>query len=63
MTPRVIEKIEIERVWRELLGVPFQVFIGNHETELLSRNLSWVTDPLRSSTQYEIAKSDCSYCV
>ncbi|MFC1236682.1 TnsA endonuclease N-terminal domain-containing protein [Vibrio sp. F74] len=54
--PRVLEKIEIERVWWELLGIPFQVFTGNNKTEFLSRNLSWVTDPLRSSTQYEIAK-------
>lgn len=53
---RVLEKIEIERIWWELLGVPFQVFTGNDGTEILSRNLSWVTDPLRSSTQYEIGK-------
>ncbi|EPV8285064.1 TnsA endonuclease N-terminal domain-containing protein [Vibrio alginolyticus] len=54
--PRVLEKIEIERIWWELLGVPFQVFTGSKKTEILSRNLSWATDPLRSGTQYEIDK-------
>ncbi|MDF4949063.1 TnsA endonuclease N-terminal domain-containing protein [Vibrio parahaemolyticus] len=53
--PRVLEKIEIERVWWELLGVPFQVFTGNIETETLSRNLSWATAPIRSNIQYDIS--------
>lgn len=53
---RVREKIEIERIWWELLGVPFQIFTGSDKTEVLSRNLSWATDPLRSGTQYEISK-------
>ncbi len=54
--PRVLQKIEIERIWWELLGVPFQIFTGNNESEILSSNLSWATDPLRSNTQHELSK-------
>lgn len=46
---RVLEKIDIERVWWELLGVQFQYFTGNELTRIQSRNISWVTAPFRSA--------------
>lgn len=52
---RILEKIEIERIWWEQLGVPFKLFTGNKKTEIQSRNISWATDPLRSNTQYDLS--------
>lgn len=47
---RVLEKIDIERVWWELLGVKFHYFIGNDITRVQSRNISWATAPYRSTS-------------
>ena len=56
--PRVLEKLEIERVWWELLGVKFSYFVGSDLTQVQSRNISWATHPIREETkrysQYEI---------
>ncbi len=46
---RVLEKIDIERVWWELLGVKFHYFTGNDLTRIQSRNISWATAPYRSA--------------
>ncbi|OZB42966.1 MAG: heteromeric transposase endonuclease subunit TnsA [Alishewanella sp. 34-51-39] len=46
---RVLEKLEIERIWWESLGVRFFIFTGNENTAIYSRNISWVTAPYRSS--------------
>lgn len=46
---RVMEKIDIERIWWELLGIEFQVFTGNELTRVQSKNISWATFPFRSS--------------
>lgn len=51
---RILEKIEIERVWWESIGVNFKVFVGNKNCEKLSRNIAWATDPIRSKTQYDL---------
>lgn len=48
---RVLEKLEIERVWWELLGIKFSYFIGNELTQIQSRNINWATHPLRSETE------------
>lgn len=49
---RVMEKLEIERVWWELLGIQFSIYTGNEQTRYESRNIAWVTDPLRSDTAF-----------
>ncbi|MEP4888384.1 MAG: TnsA endonuclease N-terminal domain-containing protein [Aliiglaciecola sp.] len=45
---RVLEKLEIERVWWSLLGIKFYYFVGNHLTQVQSSNINWATHPLRS---------------
>lgn len=49
---RVLEKIDIERVCWELLGVRFSYFTGNELTKVQSRNLDWVTAPFRENPPY-----------
>lgn len=46
---RVLEKIDIERVCWELLGVKFRYFTGNELTKVQSRNLDWATAPFREN--------------
>lgn len=43
-------KVEIERVWWELLGIRLSLFTGNSVTNAQSRNISWATSPLRDKT-------------
>ncbi|CNI68586.1 TnsA endonuclease [Yersinia rohdei] len=44
---RSLEKIDIERIWWELLGINFKLYIGNKLTRAQSRNISWATSPFR----------------
>jgi hypothetical protein len=46
---RVLEKIDIERVCWELLGVKFSYFTGNELTRIQSRNLDWASAPFREN--------------
>ena len=46
---RVLEKIDIERVCWELLGVKFSYFTGNELTKTQSRNLEWASAPFREN--------------
>ncbi|MEZ8295023.1 TnsA endonuclease N-terminal domain-containing protein [Vibrio splendidus] len=46
---RVLEKIDIERVCWELLGVKFSYFTGNELTRIQSSNLHWATSPFREN--------------
>jgi hypothetical protein len=46
---RVLEKIEIERVCWELLGVNFSYFTGNELTKYQSQNIQWATSPFRDN--------------
>ncbi|SKA58720.1 TnsA endonuclease N terminal [Enterovibrio nigricans DSM 22720] len=46
---RVLEKVDIERVCWELLGVKFSYFTGNEITRVQSDNLRWATSPFRES--------------
>lgn len=47
---RVSEKLDVERVCWELLGVKFQYFTGNEDTKIQSRNIDWATSPFRQSS-------------
>lgn len=64
---RVLEKLEIERVWWELLGVKFSYYVGNELTQIQSSNINWATHPLRteskiySSLELEMALSLITY--
>ncbi len=49
---RVLEKIDIERVCWELLGVRFSYFTGNELTKVQSRNLDWATAPFRENPTF-----------
>jgi len=49
---RTAEKLEIERIWWELLGIEFSIFTGNERTRVQSRNLRWASSPYRSSTSF-----------
>lgn len=46
---RVLEKIDIERVCWELLGVKFSYFTGNELTRAQSKNIDWATSPFRNN--------------
>lgn len=49
---RVLEKIDIERVCWELLGVKFSFFTGNELTRTQSKNIDWVTAPFRDNSLF-----------
>ena len=44
---RTAEKLDIERVWWELLGVPFHIFCFSEVNQVKSKNIQWITDPKR----------------
>ncbi|MGU3550503.1 TnsA endonuclease N-terminal domain-containing protein [Enterobacter hormaechei] len=46
---RTAEKLDIERVWWELLGVPFHVFCLSELNQIKSKNIQWITDPKRKN--------------
>lgn len=46
---RVLEKLDIERVCWELLGVKFRYFTGNELTRVQSSNLEWASSPFREN--------------
>lgn len=48
---RVREKIEIERIWWELLGVKFNYYTGNKLTQIQSQNIKWATHVIRPGKQ------------
>ena len=44
---RTAQKLDIERVWWELLGVPFHIFCLSEINQIKSKNIQWITDPKR----------------
>lgn len=44
---RTAEKLDVERVWWELLGVPFHIFCLSELNQIKSRNIQWITDAKR----------------
>ncbi|MEZ9469353.1 TnsA endonuclease N-terminal domain-containing protein [Vibrio lentus] len=58
---RVLEKLDIERVCWELLGVKFSYFTGNELTKVQSSNLHWATSPFRESPKlFASEQIDCA---
>ncbi len=46
---RTAEKLDIERVWWELLGVPFHLYIMTENNKIQSKNIQWFTTPIRQN--------------
>ncbi|WP_426785563.1 TnsA endonuclease N-terminal domain-containing protein [Rahnella variigena] len=44
---RVAEKLDIERIWWQLQGIRFQVFAMTAQNKIQSRNIQWITAPIR----------------
>ncbi|ANQ24993.1 transposase [Vibrio natriegens] len=63
---RVLEKIDIERVFWELLGIKFSYFTGNELTQVQSCNLHWATSPFRkrkNPVSFSSDQVDCALSV
>jgi len=45
---RTAEKLDIERIWWELLGIDFKFYTGNEITRAQSKNIKWATSPRRT---------------
>ena len=45
--PRVLEKLELERVWWQLLGVPFQLFVCTEALKQQALDIEWLTQNIR----------------
>jgi len=54
--PRALEKMELERAWWELLGVPWRVFILEEETYSQAKDIEWLTSSVRFSPVPDIAE-------
>ncbi|ENM6584226.1 Tn7 transposase TnsA N-terminal domain-containing protein [Vibrio alginolyticus] len=61
---RVAEKIDIERVCWELLGVKFRYFTGNELTRVQSSNLEWASSPFRENPiSFSFEQLDCALSI
>lgn len=49
---RTAEKLDIERVWWGLLGVPFRVYVNTPENQTKSKNIQWFTAPIRHGENF-----------
>ena len=48
---RSAEKLDIERIWWQLLGVPFHIFTMDERNQIKSRNIQWITSSKRRKTE------------
>lgn len=53
LSQRNLEKIEIERVWWELLDIKFWVFTSNERTKIQSKNINWATHSIRQQEFFD----------
>lgn len=44
---RTLEKLELERVWWTLVGVPYRIFVASEATAFQAVDIEWLTGPLR----------------
>ncbi|MRI31374.1 heteromeric transposase endonuclease subunit TnsA [Endozoicomonas sp. OPT23] len=57
---RVLEKQELERIWWNLLGIPFKIYTQTEDTKIQAKNIAWISDPLRygfTTTEDELFKA------
>lgn len=52
-TKRDFEKQEIERVWWELLGIRWTIYLDHPEQRIIAENLKWLSQPTRNQRQFE----------
>lgn len=50
---RTLEKLEIERVWWALLGIPFKFYLRNEYTKVQSENIAWARSALRDGHVFD----------
>lgn len=53
---RVAEKLEIERIWCELLDIPYHLFVMTKENRVISENIQWLTSSVRRKEQFNNEK-------
>lgn len=58
---RTAEKLEIERIWWELIGVPFRIYVNTPENQTKSKNIQWFTAPVRQGETFSdsLLRSAC----
>lgn len=44
---RVLEKLELERVWWSMLGVDYRIFVGSEATKQQAMDIEWLTIEMR----------------
>ncbi len=49
---RIAEKLDIERNWWQLQGVPFHLFVMTKHNQIQSKNIQWVTAPVRQGRKF-----------
>lgn len=49
---RTAEKLDIERVWWQLVGIPFHIYVMTEDNQIQSKNIQWFTSPFRQGYQY-----------
>ncbi|BDC84690.1 transposase [Aeromonas caviae] len=49
---RTAEKLEIERVWWQLQGIRFHLFVMTGQNKIQSRNIQWFTSPYRHGVRF-----------
>lgn len=49
---RTAEKLDIERVWWQLQGVPFHLFVMTEQNKIQSRNIQWFTSSCRHGARF-----------
>ena len=57
---RTAEKLEIERLWWTLLGVPFHIFTVTAENLQQSQNIQWITADYRRGKKFSIDVLHCA---
>ena len=50
----VLERLEIERLWWTVLGIPWRLVTERQISDQVASNLAWCSDPLRGSKQLEL---------
>ena len=53
---RIAEKLELERVWCELLEIPYHIFVMTEENRIQSENIQWLTSSVRRNERFNNEK-------
>lgn len=49
---RTAEKLDIERLWWQLQGIPFHLFVMTEQNKIQSKNIQWFSAPYRQGRQF-----------